>query len=169
MTDSDVAQRMNRMTDAELIDQLLRCCSSTAWCDAVARRRPFADRTHLHRVADEAFDALSQEDWLQAFAGHPKIGDIGALRIRFGGDADWSQAEQSPVASADEETLVALADGNRRYEAKFGFIFIVCATGKSAAEMLRLLLLRLPGDRQTEIAAAAAEQRKITHLRIDKF
>ena len=169
MTDSEVAETLNRMTNAELIEQLLRCCSSTAWCDAVARRRPFADRAHLHRVADEAFETLDQADWLQAFAGHPKIGDIGALRIKFGGDADWSQSEQSPVASADEGTLVALADGNRRYEAKFGFIFIVCATGKSAAEMLRLLLRRLPSDRETEIAAAAAEQRKITHLRIDKL
>jgi 2-oxo-4-hydroxy-4-carboxy-5-ureidoimidazoline decarboxylase len=169
MTESDVVEMLNQMTDAELMEQLSRCCSSTAWCDAVARRRPFADRTHLHRVADEAFENLSQEDWLQAFAGHPKIGDIGSLRIKFGGDADWSMAEQSPVASSDEETLVALADGNERYEAKFGFIFIVCATGKSAAEMLRLLQLRLPNDRQTEIAGAAAEQRKITHLRIDKL
>jgi len=169
MTQSDVVETLNRMSDAELVEQLSRCCSSTAWCEAVARRRPFVDLAHLHRVADWAFEALDQADWLQAFAGHPKIGDIGSLRIKYGGDADWSLAEQATVASTDEETLVALADGNQQYEAKFGFIFIVCATGKSAGEMLQLLLSRLPNDRHTEIAGAATEQRKITHLRIDKL
>ncbi|HBJ37189.1 MAG TPA: 2-oxo-4-hydroxy-4-carboxy-5-ureidoimidazoline decarboxylase [Planctomycetaceae bacterium] len=169
MIDQQVVDSLGQLTDQELSRVLSRCCSSTAWVDRVVAQRPYADGIDLHVAADRAFNALSEPDWLEAFAGHPKIGDIDQLRIKFGGDKLWSKTEQSQIARADERTLASLVQQNGAYERKFGFIFIVCATGKSAEQMCDLLNTRLGNDRQTEIGNASAEQRKITHLRIDKL
>jgi 2-oxo-4-hydroxy-4-carboxy-5-ureidoimidazoline decarboxylase len=132
-------------------------------------QRPYADGIDLHVAADRAFNALSESDWMEAFAGHPKIGDIDQLRIKFGGDQAWSSEEQSGIIRSDERILTSLSQQNTVYEQKFGFIFIVCATGKSAEQMLNMLNDRLANDRPTEIRNASVEQRKITHLRIDKL
>ncbi len=146
---------------------LLRCCGSTRWAFAMSERRPFDDT--LFTVADEEFAQLTRPDWLEAFAAHPRIGDIDGLRAKYASTATWSLGEQSGAANADEQTLHDLAAGNRDYEARFGHIFIVYATGKSAGEMLTLLRQRLPNDADTELAIAAAEQVKITRLRLEKL
>jgi len=169
MIDQQVVDSFAQLTNQELSRVLARCCSSTAWVDRVVSQRPYADGIDLHVAADRAFNNLSESDWMEAFAGHPKIGDIDQLRIKFGGDKVWSQAEQSQVARADERTLASLAQQNLLYERKFGFIFIVCATAKSAEQMREMLTSRLGNDRQTEIRNASVQQRKITHLRIDKL
>jgi 2-oxo-4-hydroxy-4-carboxy-5-ureidoimidazoline decarboxylase len=169
MIDQQVVDAFGQLTNRELSRVLARCCSSAAWVDRVVAQRPYADGIDLHVAADRAFNALGESDWMEAFAGHPRIGDIDQLRIKFGGDKPWSRAEQSQIARSDERTLASLVQQNAIYERKFGFIFIVCATGKSAEQMRDLLNTRLGNDRQTEIRNASAEQRKITHLRIDKL
>jgi 2-oxo-4-hydroxy-4-carboxy-5-ureidoimidazoline decarboxylase len=133
------------------------------------RRRPVADKTAALAAADAAWAETGEQDWLEAFAQHPRIGGKDALRAKFAATKSWARGEQAGAAAADEATLDALAKGNADYEARFGFIFIVCATGKSAAEMLALLNARLPDERAPELKIAAAEQRKITKIRLEKL
>jgi 2-oxo-4-hydroxy-4-carboxy-5-ureidoimidazoline decarboxylase len=132
-------------------------------------RRPFADEAAMLAVAEEAFRALGPDDWREAFTHHPRIGDLDGLRAKFASTRTWASGEQAGAMGADEGVLQALAAGNREYEERFGHIFIVCATGKSAAEMLGLLEDRLPNPPQTELRIAAAEQEKITRLRLQKL
>jgi 2-oxo-4-hydroxy-4-carboxy-5-ureidoimidazoline decarboxylase len=170
MSDVDLSlMRLNELTPELAAAELERCCGSQAWCHFMAALRPFADREHVHQAAESAFNRLQTDDLLEAFAHHPKIGDIQSLRMKYAGNREWSAAEQAGVAETTESTLIELAQGNADYENKNGFIFIVCASGKTAAEMLAILQSRLINDRDTEIENAAAEQRKITHLRIDKW
>ena len=131
--------------------------------------RPFADAAALFALADACWAGLSRDDWLEAFAHHPRIGDVEGLRTRFANTRAWAAGEQAGTASASEAVLQALTEGNRAYEARFGYIFIVCATGKSAEEMLGLLHARLPNDPAAELPIAAEEQRKITRLRLEKL
>jgi 2-oxo-4-hydroxy-4-carboxy-5-ureidoimidazoline decarboxylase len=147
----------------------LRCCGSGRWADAMTARRPFASADDVVRAASEVEADLTRDDWLEAFAAHPRIGDLDSLRKKFATTADWAGGEQAGVAAADESVLRALADGNRAYDVKFGHIFIVCATGKSAAEMLANLRERLNNDSDAELRIAAAEQAKITRLRLEKL
>jgi 2-oxo-4-hydroxy-4-carboxy-5-ureidoimidazoline decarboxylase len=132
-------------------------------------RRPFADAAALRAAADEVWSALSHGDWLEAFSHHPRIGDVEGLRARFASTRTWAEGEQAGARAASDEVLRALAEGNRAYEARFGHIFIVCATGKSAEEMLALLRARLPNDPVAEARVAAGEQAKITRLRLEKL
>jgi 2-oxo-4-hydroxy-4-carboxy-5-ureidoimidazoline decarboxylase len=120
-------------------------------------------------AAERAFALLSREDWLEAFSHHPRIGDRGSLAERFPHTAGWSASEQGGVAGAGEGLLDVLLQANRDYEARFGYIFIVCATGKSASQMLALLQERLPNAPDAELEIAAAEQRKITAIRLKKL
>ena len=149
--------------------EFLRCCGATLWADAMTARRPFADEAELFAAAAESFRSLARADWLEAFAGHPKIGDLNSLRSKFAHTAAWSEQEQGTVAAAAEATIRDLAAGNLAYEQKFGHIFIVCATGKTAAEMLALLQSRLPNSADDELCNAAAEQEKITQLRLRRL
>jgi len=112
---------------------------------------------------------LGREDWLEAFAHHPEIGDVDRLRERFGAGAAFSEGEQAGVEGAGEEVLRRLAAGNRAYREKFGHVFLVCATGKTAAQMLELLEARLPAEPAAELEVAAGEQAKITRLRLEKL
>jgi len=137
---------------------LISCCGSTAWANAMFNRQPFED---LHRAADEIWWALTPQDWLEAFAAHPKIGQKSA--------AKWTAQEQSGMSHAAASTAEEMARLNSEYENKFGFIYIVCATGKSADEMLTILQTRIHNSPEQEIRMAAAEQAKITHLRLDKL
>lgn len=130
---------------------------------------PYEDLVELLNDAEEQWYQCSEADWLEAFTHHPKIGDIDALKKKFASTAHWAGNEQGAVAQASGETIQALAKGNDDYEKKFGFIFIVCATGKSAEEMLALLNQRLPNNREEEMQIAAGEQNKITQLRIQKL
>ena len=145
---------------------LQRACGSTRWVTAMLARRPFGSDAALKAAAREEWFALDEADWLEAFSHHPKIGDRAALAARFPATHDLSAKEQSAVRFANTRVSADLADANEVYLAKFGFIFIVCATGKSAEEMLALLRARLPNDRATELRNAAEEQAKITALRL---
>jgi 2-oxo-4-hydroxy-4-carboxy-5-ureidoimidazoline decarboxylase len=119
--------------------------------------------------AEQIWSECDQSDWREAFSQHPKIGDMESLREKFASTADWASGEQSAVQSASPEVIAALAEGNRTYEEKFGYIFIVCATGKTAEEILVLLRSRLPNRPEVEIQIAAQEQLKITKLRLEKL
>jgi 2-oxo-4-hydroxy-4-carboxy-5-ureidoimidazoline decarboxylase len=148
---------------------LLRCCGSTRWAERMLARRPFASEQAVLSAADEIWSALEWADWQQAFTAHPRIGDMESLHQKFAATADWCSGEQAGVADAGSDIIRKFADGNREYVAKFGYIFIVCATGKSAPEMLAILQSRLHNDRETELRIAAAEQAKITRLRLEKL
>ena len=160
---------LNRLSVAEAEAALLRCCGSTRWTGQMATRLPFSEAIALFRCADEVWTDLSSEDWMEAFSGHPRIGDMESLRSRFALTRGWSEGEQAGADGATDEDLHALAEGNEAYEDRFGYIFIVCATGKSAEEMLVLLNERLPNDPNTEIQIAAEQQRQITRLRLEKL
>ncbi len=154
---------------AEQAERCKRCCGASAFAAGMVcalAADPPREVAAVLGLAETVFDRFGAADWLDAFGHHPKIGDLDVLRRRFGGGADLAHQEQRAVAAADEATLRALHELNLEYEARFGFIFIVCATGKTAAEMLGLLRQRLGNSREREIALAAAEQRQITRLRL---
>jgi 2-oxo-4-hydroxy-4-carboxy-5-ureidoimidazoline decarboxylase len=160
---------LDALPDPLAREALARCCGARRWIDAMLVARPFGNRVTLFDAAGRADAALERDDWLEAFAHHPRIGDLEALRSRFAGTAAWAGAEQGGAATASEETLAALAEGNREYERRFGYIFIVCATGKTAGGMLAALRERLGHDPTAELAIAAGEQAKITRLRLEKL
>lgn len=145
------------------------CCTSQAWIDGMVAARPFISLEQCHEVALSIWAGLGEQDFLQAFEGHPKIGDVTSLREKYAHTKKLASGEQSSVDDASEEVIQQLSAGNTAYEDKNGFIFIVCATGKSAAEMLLLLNQRLPNEREVELVNAAAEQAKITAIRINKL
>lgn len=169
MTNGHKLAAFNAKSHKDLLESLEKCCGALNWVKGMVARAPFSSVEALHRAADEEGAKLSESDWLEAFTHHPRIGgDIENLRQKFARTAGWAQNEQASVRSASEDVLQALARGNTDYEKKFGFIFIVCATGKSASEMLAMLETRLNNDKKEEIKIAAAEQMKITHIRLDK-
>jgi len=149
--------------------ELMRCCGSRSWVEAMLRQRPFRNAAHLYQCASDAWRELKREDWLEAFSHHPRIGEPRSWPALDATQRQWAQREQSGAAEADASVLAALAEGNRQYEAKFGHVFLVCATGKSGAQMLALLRERLANDAETELAVAAGEQEKITRLRLEKL
>jgi 2-oxo-4-hydroxy-4-carboxy-5-ureidoimidazoline decarboxylase len=150
-------------------EALATCCGTAAWVATLNQQFPFASASALYEAAERTWHNLAEADWREAFAHHPKIGDVNALKEKFASTATWAAGEQGAVNQASPETLEALAAGNAAYERKFGYIFIVCATGKSAAEMLALLQARLPHDPSQEIHVAMREQAKITRLRLQKL
>lgn len=158
--------RLNRLVDPGTA--LVKCCKSERWVHEMMHRLPFPSERDLMAQAHSVWFELSESDWLEAFHGHPKIGES-ALRERFGDAAALSQAEQAGVTTASEGLLSQLATLNRDYEAKFGFIFITCASGKDANTILTELKARITHDRATEIELAAIEQDKITRLRLKEF
>jgi OHCU decarboxylase len=157
---------LNALDEDAAARAFLRCCGSTRWARQMAAARPFADADAMARTADAVWARLAPADWLEAFAAHPRIGAGGAGRA---GGPDWAAQEQSGVAGAAHETRRRLAGANRDYEARFGYLFIVCATGKTADEMLALLERRLRHDAGEELRTAAEEQRTITQLRLAKL
>jgi len=157
------------LSDGALHAAFLACCGSTRWAAAMTAARPVASLDALQGASARAFEDLGKDDWLEAFRAHPKIGGKSAEAHASQASKVWSSSEQSRVADASQATLDALADVNRAYEAKFGHIYIVCATGKSADEMLAIARARLENDGPEELARAAAEQEKITYLRLEKL
>jgi 2-oxo-4-hydroxy-4-carboxy-5-ureidoimidazoline decarboxylase len=160
---------LNTLPAAARAEALATCCGATAWVTALNGQFPFASAAALYEAAERSWYSLGEADWREAFAHHPKIGDVRVLQEKFASTAAWAAGEQGAVKQASLETLEALAAGNAAYEQKFGYIFIVCATGKSAAEMLALLQARLPNDPSQEIHVAMSEQAKITRLRLEKL
>jgi OHCU decarboxylase len=168
---SEGLARLNSLSAEEAETELLKCCGSTGWARALSARRPFGDTSELMAAADEVWWSLSGRDWLEAFAAHPRIGGrrAAAARAQHAQAEGWSEQEQAGARAAAQATLDELAAANRAYEEKFGHIFIVCATGKTAGEMLALLRACLPNEADTELRNAAAEQGKITRLRLEKL
>jgi 2-oxo-4-hydroxy-4-carboxy-5-ureidoimidazoline decarboxylase len=148
---------------------LFSCCGSTAWVNKMLPALPAEDLVDLLEIAEEQWYACQEADWREAFSQHPKIGDIDTLKEKFAATAKWAEGEQSSVKQASEQTLEQLGEGNQVYEQRFGYIFIVCATGKSADEMLQLLNQRLYNNPEVEIQIAMEEQMKITRLRLEKL
>ena len=145
------------------------CCGSVEWSRQMAESRPFAMLENLFRRADEVWHSLSTSDQLEAFAAHPKIGSTKSAPTQQHRAASWSANEQSGMEAADADVRRRLAEANSLYEAKFGFIFIVCASGRSAEEMLSKCQSRLGNSLETELKTAAEEQRKITEIRLGKL
>jgi 2-oxo-4-hydroxy-4-carboxy-5-ureidoimidazoline decarboxylase len=161
---------LNSLPAPDAREALLRCCGSARWADRMLQARPFHDDQELLSRAEQAWWNLSREDWLEAFSHHPRIGgDVESLRKKFGSTAGWASDEQSGTRGASEATLQALSTGNTEYERRFGHVFLICATGKSADEMLQALQKRMPNDATTELKIAAGEQAKITALRLEKL
>lgn len=159
----------NILPREKVVEELTRCCGSSAWVQRMLPFIPADDMVELLEDAEEQWWLCSEGDWKEAFTHHPKIGDMDALKKKFASTSAWAVGEQGAVNSASEEVLEQLAEGNRLYEEKFGYIFIVCATGKTAREMLDLLQERLNNEPAEEIRIAADEQNKITQLRIEKL
>ena len=162
-------ERLNASSAAEAVNELLKCCGSSSWARQIAVLRPYSNVEELMTAAERIWWSLGEQDWLEAFSAHPKIGGRQAQRQQDAQARDWSEEEQAGARGIDEATLDELAEANRAYEEKFGYIFIVCATGKTAVEMLALLRARLVNDPAVELRNAADEQRKITRLRLEKL
>lgn len=157
---------LNALSGADAAAAFKRCCGSTKWAAAMTVARPFEDVAALLRIGERVWWSLGIDDHLEAFAAHPRIGES---KAPASGDAKWSQGEQRGAAGASAQTLAELAEANRAYEAQLGFIYIVCASGRSADEMLADLRGRLASSREVELRTAAEEQAKITRLRLIKL
>jgi len=160
---------INMMNEVDASHAFMQCCTSSAWVAKMVASRPYTDLDSLFDAANQHWVGLAETDYLEAFDGHPKIGDVSSLMKKYANTKTLAAGEQSGMDVADEATIVALSRGNDDYQAKFGFIFIVCATGKSAAQMNALLQGRIGNERNTELSNAAEEQRKIFHIRLNKF
>jgi OHCU decarboxylase len=159
---------LNAMSPDDAQRTLMACCASRRWADAMAAARPFADFAAVHRAADRIWRELSSADWLEAFAAHPRIGERAPASAGAHASA-WSASEQARAASSDATTLAELAQVNRDYEARFGHVFLVCAAGRSAADLLADARNRMHNDAVTELSVAAEEQRQITRLRLARL
>jgi 2-oxo-4-hydroxy-4-carboxy-5-ureidoimidazoline decarboxylase len=166
---SEVLARWNGMAQEEAVREILPCCGSQAWAASLASRRPMREEAALLVASDDIWHGLGEADWLEAFRSHPRIGETRADNHVAAQSSAWSEQEQKKSATADEAVKSALKWGNREYEQKFGRIFIVCATGKSASEILEILRRRLHNDDATELQQAAEEQRQIMHIRLKKW
>ena len=162
-------EELDALPEAEARAAFLRCCGSTRWAAEMAATRPFRTRERLVATADEVWRGLPPEDWQEAFRAHPRIGSTRDVAHAAPSTRAWAESEQAGAATATDEVRAALAEANRAYEDRFGFIYLVCATGKTAPEMLEGCRARLDNDPETELGVAAEEQRKITRLRLDKL
>ena len=157
------------MPEAQAITVLAECCGAARWVSGMAARRPFRSRTAVLSAADEIWRSLSPEDWRDAFSHHPRIGERKSAVPQSERGSEWAAREQSGVERARDEVRADLATVNREYERRFGYIYIVCATGRTAEEMLALARERLGNDPDVELGVAAEEQRKIMRLRLEKL
>jgi OHCU decarboxylase len=167
--EGDSLPRLNSMPPDDAVKQFLKCCGSQQWALQMTGDRPFSSLASIKESAERIWWSLTPDDWLEAFRSHPKIGESKAGKHTGAVAQKWSEQEQAGVSHSSGEIIDELGQLNREYESKFGFIFIVCATGKSADEMLTLLGERLGNDSEKELHTAAAEQAKITSLRLDKL
>jgi 2-oxo-4-hydroxy-4-carboxy-5-ureidoimidazoline decarboxylase len=168
--ESDEVSVLNKLTHETLYNELYRCCGSSTWVSNMVKAMPFQSVMHLKACAEYHWYNCSEADWMEAFSNHPRIGDVNALKEKFKKNPNaWEGGEQSGADNASETTIQSLKDGNDAYDAKFGFLFLVCATGKTAEEMLMLLTERLKNERMSEVLIAVGEQNKITHLRLAKL
>ncbi|MGH9683370.1 MAG: allantoicase [Candidatus Acidiferrales bacterium] len=161
--------RLNELSDVKARQTLLDCCGSSAWAQRVLAKRPFSTADELLQTADSVWVNLGGEEWLAAFRYHPAMGSKKAGTKRSGTARRWSANEQSAALKGTPETMAALTAGNRAYKTKFGYVFLICATGKTSREILAALQQRISNDAGAELRIAAEEQRKITQLRLQKL
>jgi OHCU decarboxylase len=166
---SEKLEKLNQLPRETAEVDFLNCCGSHRWARLMTEARPFANIVELIKQAEQIWLKLESQDWLEAFAAHPKIGARQAASKQRAQSAKWSHSEQSGTHAANDSILDALAEANRLYEEKFGYIFIVCATGKSAEEMLAVCQQRLNNIADAELRIAVEEQRKITEIRLRKL
>ncbi len=162
-------EELNKLDEVGLKVILSNCCGASAWVNKMSKAFPIKDEETLLKKAEEIWYCCDEKDWREAFTHHPKIGDLKTLQEKFAATRKWAEGEQSAVKDSSLEVVEALATGNKLYEEKFGYIFIVCATGKLADEMLQLLQSRLTNRPEDEIKIAMEEQNKITKLRLQKL
>lgn len=162
-------EELNQLPREAAESELMKCCGSSEWARAVAEARPFGSVDELLATSDRIWERLEPADWLDAFSHHPQIGEQKSESPQAAEASRWSAEEQSGTHGTNDDTRAALVAANRAYLHKFGYIFIVCATGKSTAQMLALLEQRLPNNPEAELRIAAEEQRRITHLRLRKL
>ena len=162
-----ILSKWNRAENIEAVAAMLACCGARSWAEGMAAARPIYSEDELAATANRIWASMDEVDWLEAFACHPRIGARKAEPDQSA-SARWSQQEQASTACAEIAVLDRLADGNRRYEERNGFTYIVCATGKSAEEMLEILTRRLASDHAEELQEAAEQQRQILHIRLRK-
>jgi OHCU decarboxylase len=169
---TDVLAHWNLLPAGDALIAILPCCGSKAWAQGMVARRPLADVNALLAACNETWNTLARSDWMEAFQSHPRIGEKRASESSLappGQSAVWSAQEQKNVTDADAAVKNALAEANREYERRFDRIFIVCAAGKSAPEILEILQRRLNNDDETELREAAEQQRQITEIRLRKW
>lgn len=162
-------EEFNQQKKAETKQQVLNCCGSTAWTEMMLEMMPFYSVEEMHICADEAWRSTKEADWKEAFTHHPKIGDLKSLKEKFASTLNFTTGEQAGVKEAGDDVLMELQKMNDAYLKKYGYIFIICATGKSADEMLTALKERMENNAERELKIAAGEQQKIMHLRIEKL
>ena len=160
---------LNALSDARATDVLTACCGAHRWVAAMVARRPFASVDEAVSAANDLWRETTEADWREAFDHHPRIGEPRTARAEGQRGAAWSASEQSRAAAADDDVKRQLADVNAEYESRFGHIYIVCAAGRPADELLDVARARLHNDPATELRVAAEEQRKITELRLHKL
>lgn len=162
---------LDALPSGEAAEALRSCCASERWVERMAALRPFGDDERLFADAERVWWELDPEDWREAFAAHPRIGERDASPAGEGeGPAgDWSREEQSGVERSAAETRLALAEGNRAYEERFGHVFLIFAPGRSGEEMLAELRRRMDNDPEEELRVAAGEQARITRHRLEKL
>ncbi len=158
----------NALEEPQAAAALLACCGAKNWVQQMLKQRPFRSVDLLRRAADETWWSLTEKDWLEAFAAHPRIGEKPSKK-QAAVSRQWSEQEQAATRGGNAKTLSELREADRAYEARFGYIFIVCATGKTAEEMLALLRQRLQNEPDKELRVAAEEQRRILQLRLEKL
>jgi len=165
---NSVLAAFNEADNSAAIEAMLACCAARRWAEAMVALRPYSSVESLSLTADEVWSTMEEPDWMEAFAAHPRIGErkLSAATAPF---AAWSEQEQSSVRDAAQQVLADLAEGNRQYEERFGFTYIVCATGKSAEDMLAIIARRLANERQVELREAAEQQRQILQIRLGKW
>ena len=159
---SDVLEILNTAPLVQFSSEMLKCCGSKSWAERMAKRRPFSDAVALHQVAKLEWFSLESADFLEAFSHHPRIGD----RVKSG---SWASNEQSKAQAGDLKILEQIRQLNEAYEKKFGHVFLICATGKSAPEILSELKRRIDLSREDELVNASIEQSKITEIRLNKL
>ncbi len=161
--------RWNDLQPEKAAEEILPCCGSRAWARGMAARRPILDETSLLAASDQVWKSLPESDWTEAFRSHPRIGESSSAASAPPRFTAWSGEEQRRVGTATEDVKVALAEENRAYEQQFNRIFIICATGKSAPEILESLRRRMSNEETTELHEAAEQQRQIVQLRLKKW
>ncbi|MGA8742015.1 MAG: 2-oxo-4-hydroxy-4-carboxy-5-ureidoimidazoline decarboxylase [Terracidiphilus sp.] len=165
---NSVLDEWNQADESAAAEAMLTCCGAQRWATQMVALRPIANVAALSEMADSIWATMSESDWLKAFACHPRIGERKPASASERSTV-WSQQEQAGASSGSNDVLRKLAEGNALYEHRFGFTFIVCATGKSSDEMLAILELRLANDRMAELKEAAEQQRQIMQLRLGKW